>query len=68
MREYPKVYHKACNYLVRFGAHGPNKAYGRHLIAQALVAIRHKFGHETARFERRCMLFISGMFPEKEES
>ena len=62
---YPKVYHDATAYLVRFGAHGPNRNEARRMIARALKTLRNLFGHERARSERRGMIFISGMMPAK---
>ena len=62
---YPLVYHKAIAHLVAFGGHGGDPVRGRRLIAQALKALRAKYGRERAASERRHMLFISGQFPVK---
>jgi hypothetical protein len=62
---YPPVYHKAVNHLVEFGGHGGDCRLGRHLIAQALVSIRHSQGRKAACAERLHMLYISGQFPVK---
>ncbi len=63
---YLNSYHIACNYLVHQGAHGRNRQAGRNMIAHALRELRRQHGHKQAHHERRHMLFISGMFPEKE--
>ncbi len=63
--KYPLVYHKAITHLVAHGGHGGDTAKGRLLCAQALRAIRNKYGRERAKRERYHMLFISGMFPIK---
>jgi hypothetical protein len=62
---YPEVYHRACNHLVAFGAHGGDTNKGRMLIARALMALRARHGRQSAQHHRRHMLFISGMFPVK---
>ncbi len=62
---YSKSYHAAVNHLVAFGAHGGDIKSGRLKIAQALRDLRVCYGRERAQFERRHMLFISGMFPVK---
>lgn len=63
--DYPKEYHAACNHLVAFGAHGGDTVIGRKRCADALRAMRRKFGSGAARRERAHMLFISGQFPVK---
>jgi hypothetical protein len=65
---YPQVYHLACNHLVAFGGHGGDTRLGRKLCADALRAIRAKFGRERAQRERFHLLFISGQFPVKGSS
>ncbi len=65
MSYYPQAYHRACQHLVSFGAHGGDTDKGRALIAAALRALRYVHGHEKARYERLHLLFISGMFPVK---
>lgn len=63
--DYPAIYHRACNHLVAFGAHGGDTSEGRRLCTAALRAMRAKFGRQSAAHHRRGMLFISGMFPVK---
>lgn len=65
---YSNRYHAACNYLIAFGAHGPRRAEARRTIAGALWDLRHAHGRERARRERMHLLFISGMFPTKDEA
>ena len=62
---YPPVYHKASAHLVAHGGHGGDTVKGRRLCAQALRALRAKFGREFAINARYGMLFISGQFPVK---
>ncbi len=66
--EYPRSYHAACTHLIQFGGHGGDRARrraARLTIATALRALRRQIGHERARWHRRHLLFISGMFPIK---
>lgn len=62
---YPPVYHKACAHLVAYGGHGGNTRAGRKLVADALRALRARYGREFARDARGGLLFISGQFPVK---
>jgi len=62
---YPQIYHEACHHLIAYGGHGGNRLQGRKIIAQALRALRAKFGRERAQAERRGLLFIAGHFPLK---
>lgn len=61
---YPRAYHDALNHLIEHGFSPSN--HGRTLMARALWALRAKFGRERARRERLHMLYIVGMWPEKD--
>ena len=65
MNQYTPIYHEACRHLINYGGHGGDTVKGRQLIAKALRVIRNRHGNERALWERRHMLFISGMFPIK---
>jgi hypothetical protein len=60
---YLPSYHAACKHLVAFGA-WRYRIRGRRLITAALRDLRRR-DRERARYERRSLLFISGMFPAK---
>lgn len=64
--KFPEVFHMASYHLVAFGAHGGDTKRGRHLIARALIELRRKFGRDSAKYWRKNLLFISGMFPIKQ--
>ena len=61
---FPREYHSACRYLVRFGSHGGCPRIGRIKIAAALRALR-AIDAAYAVECRKGMLFISGYFPVK---
>jgi hypothetical protein len=65
MTTYPVSYHKAIYHLVAFGSYEGDTKNGRHLIARALVDLRHTQGRKQAMWERWHMLYISGQFPVK---
>ena len=59
---FPKEYHAACRYLVRFGSSSGDARIGRLEIAAALRAIRSD-DRSLARGFRKGMLFVAGRFP-----
>ena len=61
---YTKTYQAACTHLVQFGAHGGDTQKGRDLIAKALKELR-RIDRKRAIYNRKHMLYISGMFPVK---
>jgi len=64
---FPREYHSACRYLVRFGGHGGCPRIGRLKIVAALRALR-AIDRELAQECRKGMLFISGHFPIKQSN
>jgi hypothetical protein len=62
---YPPIYHRACRLLIEHGAYPPDPAAVRRVIAQALWAVRAKYGTRFARTEARHLASVVGHFPLK---
>jgi hypothetical protein len=61
---YPPIYHSALNHLIEYGP-WVDSTVGRQKCADALKAIRAKYGRERAIRERDHMRQICGIFPVK---